>query len=84
MDMEAPRGLDGKPLPTCMTCGSVLPVISVDEKVVWGIWASQKTGKRGRPKKEKTVEAECPRYVFCFMIHSSFFPFLGVGDDLSS
>lgn len=58
VDIGAPRGLDGKPLPTCLTCGSVLPVISVDEQVVWGIWGSQKTGKRGRPKKEKTVEME--------------------------
>lgn len=61
--MEAPRGLDGKPLPVCVTCGSVLPVIAVDEQVVWGIWANGKTGKRGRPKKEKNVEVECPRYV---------------------
>lgn len=34
---EVPRGPDGKPLPTCKTCKNVLPVISVDHKVVWGL-----------------------------------------------
>ena len=56
--LDAPRGLDGKPLPTCVTCGSIIPVISVDSKVVWGL-SLGRTGKRGRPK--KNLQAECPR-----------------------
>lgn len=47
---EVPRGVDGKPLPTCVTCSNVLPLISIASKVVWGL----ETGKRKR---------ECPRYV---------------------
>ncbi len=58
--VDAPRGLDGKPLPTCMTCRNVLPVISVDSEVVWGL-SIGRTGKRGRPK--KNLEMECPRLV---------------------
>lgn len=80
VDIEAPRGLDGKPLPTCLTCGSVLPVISVDEQVVWGIWASQKTGKRGRPKKEKSVEMECPRYVVIVISPLFLLPYVSKAD----
>ncbi|KAG7098649.1 hypothetical protein E1B28_000565 [Marasmius oreades] len=46
-----PKGPDGKPLPLCMTCKNVLPVISVDSKVVWGL---------GMEKKKK-LKQECPR-----------------------
>lgn len=56
---DAPRGLDGKPLPMCSTCGNVLPVISVDSEIVWGLSVGR-TGKRGRPKKDVTMD--CPRY----------------------
>ncbi|EEB99143.1 hypothetical protein MPER_01232 [Moniliophthora perniciosa FA553] len=45
-----PRGPDGKPLPLCGTCNSVLPVISVDSKVVWGL---------GLEKKKKSKQ-DCP------------------------
>ena len=51
---EVPRGFDGKPLPTCVTCSNVLPLISIDSKVVWGL----ETGKR-----DKNTKRECPRYV---------------------
>ncbi|TFK78433.1 hypothetical protein K466DRAFT_606989 [Polyporus arcularius HHB13444] len=57
---DGPRGVDGKLLPTCMTCYSVLPVISVEDKVVWN-GLPEKTGKRGRPRKQ--VKQECPRCV---------------------
>ena len=57
---DGPRGVDGKLLPTCMTCYSVLPVISVEDKVVWN-GLPEKTGKRGRPRKQ--VNQECPRCV---------------------
>lgn len=57
---DGPRGVDGKPLPTCVTCKNVLPVISVDHQVVWGL-ALGRTGKRGRPRKNANIE--CPRYV---------------------
>lgn len=56
--VSAPRGVDGKPLPTCVTCQNVLPVISVDSQVVWGL-SLGRTGKRGRPRKHLNVE--CPR-----------------------
>lgn len=49
---EVPRGPDGKPLPTCMTCSNVLPLISMDFKVVWGL----ETGKR-----DKNTKRDCPR-----------------------
>ncbi|KAI0093181.1 hypothetical protein BDY19DRAFT_1053680 [Irpex rosettiformis] len=58
--LDAPRGLDGKPLPLCTTCGSVLPVISVNSEVVWGL-SLGRTGKRGRPKKDQVQE--CPRCI---------------------
>jgi len=51
-----PRGPDGEPLPTCVTCLNILPVISVDSKVVWGL------GVESSPRKKK-VKQECPRYV---------------------
>ena len=67
---DGPRGVDGKLLPTCMTCKNVLPVISVEDKVVWN-GAPEKTGKRGRPRKQ--VNQECPRYVLSphFSVYSA-------------
>jgi len=53
---EIPRGADGKPLPTCMTCSNVLPVISVDSKVVWGLHLD--SPRRGKKSKQRQ---ECPR-----------------------
>src|ERR1700722_3087576 len=55
---DIPRGSDGKPLPTCSTCSNILPVISVDSKVVWGlgIECSPKKGKKRR-------QQDCPRWV---------------------
>lgn len=53
---EIPKGPDGKPLPTCFTCENILPVISVDSKVVWGL------GAENSPKKKKGKQY-CPRYV---------------------
>ncbi|KAG6879664.1 hypothetical protein C0992_013200 [Termitomyces sp. T32_za158] len=56
---EAPKGPDGKTLPTCSTCSNVLPVISVDSQVVWGL---VETTSRSTPKKKKKIEVqECPR-----------------------
>ena len=52
-NQDPPKGPDGKPLPLCKTCRNVLPVISVDSKVVWGL---------GMEKKKK-LEQDCPRYV---------------------
>ena len=72
--LDAPRGLDGKPLPTCITCGSVLPVISVDSKVVWGL-ALGRTGKRGRPK--KNLQVECPRFASFFSLPFTRSPWSG-------
>ncbi|KAF9465019.1 hypothetical protein BDZ94DRAFT_1215347 [Collybia nuda] len=51
---EVPRGPDGKPLPLCATCSNVLPVISVDSKVVWGL------GIESSPRKKKNKQ-DCPR-----------------------
>lgn len=52
---EVPIGPDGKPLPTCVTCSNVLPVISVDSQIVWGL------GVEDSPKKKKIRKQECPR-----------------------
>ncbi|KAG6849992.1 hypothetical protein H0H93_002782 [Arthromyces matolae] len=54
---EVPKGPDGKPLPTCSTCSNILPVISVDSQVVWGLVETLK----GTPKKKKAEPQECPR-----------------------
>ncbi|KII92950.1 hypothetical protein PLICRDRAFT_37760 [Plicaturopsis crispa FD-325 SS-3] len=65
---DVPRGPDGKPLPTCATCQNVLPLISVDSKVVWGLGLENPDPhKRGRKKKEKH---ECPRCMRHFAIYS--------------
>lgn len=48
---EVPRDERGRPLPTCITCFNILPIIHVDKEVVWGV------GK----KKEML---ECPRFVY--------------------
>jgi histone-lysine N-methyltransferase SUV420H len=52
---EVARGFDGKPLPTCMTCSNVLPLISIDSIVIWGLL---EIGKRN-----KNAKRECPRYI---------------------
>ncbi|KAI0790630.1 hypothetical protein C8Q75DRAFT_806034 [Abortiporus biennis] len=68
---DRPRGLDGKPLPTCVTCGNILPVISVDHQVVWGLSVGR-TGKRGRPR--KNMEIDCPRCMRHFAIYNVKWP----------
>ncbi|KAI0718987.1 hypothetical protein C8T65DRAFT_716723 [Cerioporus squamosus] len=68
---DGPRGVDGKLLPTCMTCYSVLPVISVEDKVVWN-GLPEKTGKRGRPRKQ--VNQECPRCMRHYAIYAARWP----------
>lgn len=52
-------GPDGQPLPTCVTCHNVLPMISVDNQIVWGLNIDT-TPRRGKKRKEPQ---ECPRYV---------------------
>ncbi|KAI8994041.1 hypothetical protein BD414DRAFT_481210 [Trametes punicea] len=68
---DGPRGVDGKPLPTCVTCRNVLPVISVDHQVVWGLTLGR-TGKRGRPRKNANIE--CPRCMRHFAIYAVKWP----------
>ncbi|KAK7472765.1 histone lysine methyltransferase Set9, variant 2 [Stygiomarasmius scandens] len=51
---EPPKGPDGKPLPLCCTCSSVLPLISVDHKIVWGEGMESLSIK-------KRAKQECPR-----------------------
>ncbi|KAG2339733.1 hypothetical protein BDR05DRAFT_891128 [Suillus weaverae] len=53
---EVPRGSDGRPLPLCVTCSNVLPVISVDSKVVWGL--NLDSPRKGKKSKQRQ---ECPR-----------------------
>ncbi|CAA7259100.1 unnamed protein product [Cyclocybe aegerita] len=65
---EVPRGPDGKPLPTCTTCSNVLPLISVDSKVVWGL------GLEANGKKKKHVKQECPRCIRHFAIYECPWP----------
>lgn len=74
---DAPRGLDGKPLPMCSTCHNILPVISVDCEIVWGLSVGR-TGKRGRPKKD--VAADCPRCLRHFAIYGHKWPERVLGD----
>ncbi|EIW62928.1 uncharacterized protein TRAVEDRAFT_17441 [Trametes versicolor FP-101664 SS1] len=68
---DGPRGVDGRPLPTCVTCKNVLPVISVDHQVVWGL-ALGRTGKRGRPRKNANID--CPRCMRHFAIYAVKWP----------
>ncbi|TFY57173.1 hypothetical protein EVJ58_g7182, partial [Rhodofomes roseus] len=68
---EGPRGVDGKLLPTCVTCHNVLPVIHVEGKPVWGL-ALGRTGKRGRPR--KNVNVECPRCMRHYEIYNLKWP----------
>ncbi|GJE94461.1 SET domain-containing protein [Phanerochaete sordida] len=75
--VDAPRGLDGKPLPMCSTCGNVLPVIAVDSEIVWGLSVGR-TGKRGRPKKD--VATDCPRCLRHFAIYGRKWPERVPGD----
>ncbi|KAF5393241.1 hypothetical protein D9757_000684 [Collybiopsis confluens] len=51
---DIPRGADGEPLPICSTCHNILPVISVDHKVVWGL-AFKKDHENNKTKQD------CPR-----------------------
>ncbi|KIK67298.1 hypothetical protein GYMLUDRAFT_156522 [Collybiopsis luxurians FD-317 M1] len=51
---EIPRGPDGKPLPICATCRNILPVISVDHQIVWGLGLEKES-------KKKKAKQDCPR-----------------------
>ncbi|KAK7005611.1 hypothetical protein R3P38DRAFT_3038548 [Favolaschia claudopus] len=62
---EILKGPDGKPLPTCSTCSNILPVISVDSEVVWGLECSTK----GKKKKQ-----DCPRCIRHFAIYGQAWP----------
>lgn len=65
-----PLGPDGKPLPLCGTCKSVLPIISVGKDgIVWGggptfADASPKGKSKKGKAKEKAKKIDCPRFVF--------------------
>ncbi|KZT19063.1 hypothetical protein NEOLEDRAFT_76291 [Neolentinus lepideus HHB14362 ss-1] len=50
-------------LPRCSTCSSVLPVITVDEQVVWGLGFESPSGK-GKGKNKKEEKQDCPRCVY--------------------
>ncbi|KAG7446204.1 uncharacterized protein BT62DRAFT_1075804 [Guyanagaster necrorhizus] len=63
---EVPRDADGKPLPLCVTCHNILPVISVDSKVVWGLGL-----EISRKKKNKQ---DCPRCMRHFAIYGQPWP----------
>ncbi|KAH7924600.1 hypothetical protein BV22DRAFT_1034919 [Leucogyrophana mollusca] len=67
---EVLRGEDGRPLPTCVTCSNILPVISVDSKVVWGLNLDT-TPQRGRKRKERQ---DCPRCMRHFAIYGQPWP----------
>ena len=56
---DVPVGRDGKPLPICSTCSNVLPLISVDSQVVWGL--SLDVGKKKANQKQ-----DCPRCVHLY------------------
>ncbi|KAH7913912.1 hypothetical protein BJ138DRAFT_1001257 [Hygrophoropsis aurantiaca] len=64
------RGDDGLPLPTCATCSNVLPVISVDSKVVWGLDLDNER-QCGKKRKDKQ---NCPRCMRHFAIYGQLWP----------
>ncbi|KAJ7594424.1 hypothetical protein C8J56DRAFT_437183 [Mycena floridula] len=65
---ERPTGPDGKPLPVCITCSNVLPVISVDSRVIWG------NGADSSPSKKRGGKQECPRCIRHFAIYAQSWP----------
>lgn len=72
---ELPRGPDGKLLPTCATCSNVLPVISVDHKVVWGLGPESKKGKKQKqdcPRLVDLFRSKSPGTHGMFQLHASF------------
>lgn len=48
-----------KGVPTCMICKGILPVISVDSQIVWGLEGYDEKGKKLKGKKASSLE--CPR-----------------------
>ncbi|CCM03329.1 uncharacterized protein FIBRA_05457 [Fibroporia radiculosa] len=78
---EDPRDVDGKPLPTCVTCKNVLPVIHMEGQPIWG-HGFGRTGKRGRPRKHFSVE--CPRCMRHFEIYALKWPERLPGDGSSA
>ena len=56
---EKQKEKEKQKLPTCETCLKVLPIISLDQKVIWGDFDNA-SGKGKGKKKEKR---ECPRCV---------------------
>lgn len=68
--VTVPLGSDGHPLPICVTCSNILPVISVNNKVVWGL-SVDTSPRRGRKRKEPQ---ECPRCMRHFAIYDQAWP----------
>ena len=68
---DLPCDQDGKPLPLCSTCKSILPIISVENQIVWGLDASSR---------KKHQKQECPRSVvlWLFFVAVVFTRVLGV------
>ena len=48
-----------KGVPTCAICKGILPVISVDSQIVWGLEGYDEKGKKLKGKKASSLE--CPR-----------------------
>jgi len=49
-----------KGVPTCVICKGILPVISVDSEIVWGLEGYDEKGKKLKGRKASSFE--CPRY----------------------
>ena len=49
-----------KGVPTCVICKGILPVISVDSEIVWGLEGYDEKGKKLKGRKASSLE--CPRY----------------------
>ncbi|KAJ3777865.1 hypothetical protein FB446DRAFT_715974 [Lentinula raphanica] len=64
---EIPRGSDGKPLPICATCRNILPVISVDHQIVWGLGLEKES-------KKKKAKQDCPRCMRHYAIYGEPWP----------
>ncbi|KAJ3934009.1 MAG: hypothetical protein NXY57DRAFT_996312 [Lentinula lateritia] len=64
---EIPRGPDGKPLPICAICRNILPVISVDHQIVWGLGLE-------KDSKKKKAKQDCPRCMRHYAIYGELWP----------
>jgi histone-lysine N-methyltransferase SUV420H len=57
-------------LPTCSTCKGILPIICVDDEVIWGLLPEGEGGKRKGKNKVMEEKRECPRCLRHYAIYN--------------